>query len=55
MQRICIKTDCNFAVKVINLWMEKWRKNGWRKASGGHIENIDDIKKLNDRLELLKV
>uniref|UniRef100_F1LB21 ribonuclease H n=1 Tax=Ascaris suum TaxID=6253 RepID=F1LB21_ASCSU len=55
MQRICIKTDCNFAVKVINLWMEKWRKNGWRKASGAHIENIDDIKKLNDRLELLKV
>uniref|UniRef100_A0A915AXX6 RNase H type-1 domain-containing protein n=1 Tax=Parascaris univalens TaxID=6257 RepID=A0A915AXX6_PARUN len=37
-------------LQVANLWMEKWRKNGWRKASGGHIENIDDIRKLSDRL-----
>ncbi|KHN74749.1 Ribonuclease H1 [Toxocara canis] len=55
LQRISIKTDCNFAVKVINLWLEKWRRNGWRKAAGGLIENVEDIKKLNERLQLLKV
>ncbi|VDK17847.1 unnamed protein product, partial [Anisakis simplex] len=55
LNRIYVKTDCAFVVKVINLWLEKWRLNSWKKASGAVVENVEDIKRLSDRLNLVKV
>uniref|UniRef100_A0A1I7VU35 ribonuclease H n=1 Tax=Loa loa TaxID=7209 RepID=A0A1I7VU35_LOALO len=53
--RIIIKTDSQFVVKVINSWLSKWRSNEWKKADGKQIENMDDIQKLSHYTEIIKM
>lgn len=55
LDRAVIKTDSLFVVKVINSWLGKWRANEWKKADGKMVENVDDIKKLDRYLEMIKV
>ncbi|CAG9540264.1 unnamed protein product [Cercopithifilaria johnstoni] len=53
--RIIIKTDSQFVVKVINSWLSRWRSNEWKKADGKQIENMDDIQKLSRYTEMIKM
>ncbi|KAM3722545.1 AN1-type zinc finger protein [Dirofilaria immitis] len=54
-ERVIIKTDSQFVVKVINSWLARWRSNEWKKADGKQIENMDDIQKLSRYTEMIKM
>ncbi|VDO46034.1 unnamed protein product [Onchocerca flexuosa] len=54
-ERIIIKTDSQFVVKVINSWLSKWRSNEWKKVDGKQIENMGDIQKLSRYTEMIKM
>ncbi|VDK65077.1 unnamed protein product [Onchocerca ochengi] len=54
-ERIIIKTDSQFVVKVINSWLSKWRSNEWKKVDGKQIENMNDIQKLSRYTEMIKM
>uniref|UniRef100_A0A1I8EXR9 ribonuclease H n=1 Tax=Wuchereria bancrofti TaxID=6293 RepID=A0A1I8EXR9_WUCBA len=53
--RVIIKTDSQFVVKVINSWLSRWRSNEWKKADGKQIENMDDIQKLSRYTDMIKM
>lgn len=38
-----IHSDSMYAVDIINVYMEEWRKNNWKKSSGGSVLNKDLI------------
>jgi hypothetical protein len=38
----------------MTLWMNTWKKNGWRKKTNKKIENLDLIKKLDNLLTEMK-
>uniref|UniRef100_A0A915PRC3 ribonuclease H n=1 Tax=Setaria digitata TaxID=48799 RepID=A0A915PRC3_9BILA len=54
-ERVIIKTDSQFVVKVINSWLSRWRSNEWKKSDGKQIENMDDIQKLSLFTEMIKI
>ncbi|VDN02798.1 unnamed protein product [Thelazia callipaeda] len=54
-ERVIIKTDSQFVVKVINSWLSRWRLNDWKKADGRQIENVDDIQKLSRYTDMIKM
>jgi ribonuclease HI len=36
-----IYTDSNLCVQTLTLWAPGWERRGWRKSSGGKVENLD--------------
>jgi ribonuclease HI len=49
-----IFTDSNYCKNIMTLWMNTWKKNGWRKKTNKKIENLDLIKKLDNLLTEMK-
>lgn len=37
---VCIYMDSRYVVDGITKWIEKWKGNGWRSATGGQIKNM---------------
>ncbi len=50
-----IMTDSDFMIRCMTEWIKKWKKNGWKTASGGAVKNVDDLKKLDDLCSKIKV
>lgn len=44
-------TDSQLLMKTVTQWIASWKKNGWKKADGGPILNMDLIVQL-DRLSM---
>jgi ribonuclease HI len=41
-----IYSDSAYAVNACNDWIRKWASNGWKRAKGKKIENLDIIQQL---------
>ncbi|CAG8699694.1 16610_t:CDS:2, partial [Acaulospora colombiana] len=52
--RLVIGTDSEYVVKGISKWCQKWRKNGWKTASGTHVKNQDLWTLLLEKVERLE-
>jgi ribonuclease HI len=52
-KKIIIYTDSMYAVNIITKWMEKWEQNGWKRAGGKDISNLDIIINLKDAYDSL--
>nr|POE86493.1 ribonuclease hi [Quercus suber] len=46
---VVIKSDSKYAVNCMNMWINKWRNNGWTNAAGNDVANTD---LLRDALDL---
>jgi len=46
---VTVYTDSNYVCQGVTSWMKKWKKNGFKSASGGDVKNralweaIDDV------------
>jgi len=48
---IRIWSDSEYSIHCLTKWAKGWKSKGWKKSDGGHIQNIDLIKPLYERLE----
>nr|ACO10969.1 Ribonuclease H1 [Caligus rogercresseyi] len=46
--KVVIYTDSKFAINSVELWLEGWKQNGWKKSSGGDVINKADFIQLDD-------
>lgn len=47
-----IKSDSAYCVNMINNWIYHWFRNGWTRAKGETIENLDLVKKIWEYLKI---
>ncbi|KAL0068451.1 hypothetical protein AAF712_004529 [Marasmius tenuissimus] len=50
-RRLIIKTDSQYSIKCLTLWLHDWRKRNWKTASGGPVKNVAVIKYISTLLE----
>jgi ribonuclease HI len=36
-----IESDSLYAIKCASVWVDGWRRKGWRTANGGPVQNLD--------------
>jgi len=41
-----IYTDSKLMVETVTKWADNWESNGWKKANGSPVKNLDLVKKL---------
>jgi ribonuclease HI len=46
--KIELRTDSNYTIRVATKWTDKWEQNGWKTSEGGDVLNKDDIMRLRD-------
>lgn len=51
---VLLKSDSEYAVKGINMWMKGWKKNGWKTAAKKEVKNQDIWVAIDKELEDLK-
>ena len=44
-------TDSQFMIDSITKWIKKWKRNGWKVASGEPVKNQDDFIKLDQVMQ----
>ncbi|XP_045150212.1 ribonuclease H1-like [Echinops telfairi] len=47
IDKLIIKTDSKFVIKGATEWVDKWKQNGWKTASGGDVVNRSDFEKID--------
>lgn len=50
---VLLKSDSEYAVKGINLWMKGWKKNGWKTAAKKEVKNQDIWKRIDETISTL--
>ncbi len=43
---VVIFSDSQYAINCINIWIDKWRKHGWKKNDGQPVANLELIQRL---------
>ncbi|KAI4469424.1 ribonuclease h1 [Holotrichia oblita] len=54
IKKLCIKTDSDFVIKSMTMWIKKWKKNDWKLSSGGDVKNKVDFDKLDKLCQQLE-
>ncbi len=44
-------SDSRYLVQAMSIWLDGWRKNGWRRKDGKEIKNLSLWKKISSLLE----
>lgn len=53
-----VYTDSAYCIGVFTQWAQKWRLNGWKRAKGQPVENLDLVKAyfaIDKKIDLQKV
>ncbi|KAK9871541.1 hypothetical protein WA026_012915 [Henosepilachna vigintioctopunctata] len=48
VRKVRLKTDSQFTISCITQWINKWKKNNWKVASGADVKNKNDLVKLDN-------
>jgi ribonuclease HI len=48
MKTMYIYTDSQLLINSVTKWMLKWKKNGWKTATGQSVEHQDLLKEIDD-------
>ncbi|KAI0330691.1 ribonuclease H-like protein [Cubamyces sp. BRFM 1775] len=43
-RELIIKTDSHYSMCCLEKWLDNWKRNGWKKANGGAVNNVELIK-----------
>jgi len=49
--KLQVNTDSQFLINCVTQWMQKWKQNGWRTATGQDVKNKDDLVELDKLLK----
>lgn len=52
--RLTVYSDSDYAVKCMNVYVQKWSHNGWRTAGGTEVKNQDLIQRALNLVNELK-
>jgi ribonuclease HI len=55
MRTMYIYTDSQLLINSVTKWMSKWKKNGWRTATGGQVEHQDLLKGIDEMVQKRRV
>lgn len=47
MSSVNLHTDSKFLINGITEWIHKWKRNGWKVASGEPVKNVEDFQELD--------
>ncbi|XP_023020588.2 ribonuclease H, partial [Leptinotarsa decemlineata] len=47
-KKVKIITDSQFTINCITKWINNWKRNNWKTASGGAVKNKEDLQKLDE-------
>lgn len=50
-----VYSDSAYCVSSFNTWIHNWKKNGWTRAGGKKLENLDLIKRYDELTQQGKV
>ncbi len=39
-----IESDSQYAIKCASVWVQGWKRKGWKTASGGPVKNLELVK-----------
>ena len=53
LKHVCIFSDSKYVLEQINLYLAKWKANGWKRTNGGEIQNLDYWKVIDSQLTKL--
>lgn len=45
---IIVYSDSSYCVNTFNTWIHNWKANGWKRAKGKPIENLDLVKEFDE-------
>lgn len=48
---ITIFTDSKYALNAINVWIHKWKNNGWMTCSGNEVQNAGLIRMIDSMIQ----
>ncbi|XP_043662185.1 ribonuclease H1 isoform X1 [Drosophila teissieri] len=51
IQKLCVRTDSQFLINSITLWVEGWKKRGWKLKNNQPVKNVVDFKELDKLLQ----
>jgi len=51
VKQAVIRTDSQFVYNSATNWMDKWRNNGWRRADGEMLVNVEQFQRLDEILD----
>ncbi|KAM3719517.1 Ribonuclease [Dirofilaria immitis] len=54
-QRLIVRTDSSLLIQTMNLWIHRWRKNGWKTSNGIAVKNQDLIIQLDSLVKNINV
>lgn len=54
-RRINLHTDSKFVIRAMTGWIENWKRNGWRLATGEPVKNREDFERLDELCEGIEV
>ena len=54
-QGVTIYSDSEYVKNTYTKWMHNWAKNGWKKADGGEVSNLEIIKELYELYPKIKI
>lgn len=52
--RLFIKTDSSYVVGIMTEWKAKWEANGWKRANGEGVANVDLIERASQLEQAVK-
>jgi ribonuclease HI len=50
-----VTSDSIYAIKALSVWLQGWRKKGWKNAEGKPVMNRDLIERIDEKARALKV
>lgn len=52
---LTINTDSQFMINCMQNWIIKWKANGWQTAARQPVKNVEDMKRLDELCESIKI
>lgn len=47
IDQLCLRTDSKFLINAVNMWMQRWKQNGWCRVNGEPLANKTDFQFLD--------
>jgi ribonuclease HI len=54
VKSIMIYSDSEYSIKSVTLWINNWKKNGWKTTAGQPVKNLDIIKPIDEMITSFK-
>lgn len=55
LKRLIIQTDSEFVIKVVERWLENWKRNNFIKQDGTPVKNKAHLEELDRLLSMIEV